>query len=176
MNGFAAQMVTRAFTVFARASEVGSLVYPHVPLLWFDHELEKSKGLGSHADGYVTVEQHNFIEESIGHFPDCPGADYAALYLSPAEGEEIAFLTYRILSHLYTLNDLIVSIGQRWLDGERWGCTVLKKGPSIGVWISAGLCCRVVPGQKVSSLPAVAVKLYETGNLVSHGPLLLQSE
>lgn len=61
MIGFAAHTVVRAFMAFVRAAEACLMAQQMSPYLWIDHELEKSKVLGSRTDGYAPLEQRTSL-------------------------------------------------------------------------------------------------------------------
>lgn len=80
-----------------------------------------------------------------------PGVDSASLYLSSVHEEAFHFWPASF-SPVFTASYLlVVFLGQTWMGGTHWICTVFNNGPSAGVCISGGLCRRGIPGFKAQS-------------------------
>lgn len=69
------------------------------PYVYFDHELEEVRVLGSCTYGYVELKQHTSLEASIRPRRDGPGADATALHRFQVEDRSFRFVTYIFLSH-----------------------------------------------------------------------------
>lgn len=136
---------------------------------------ESFKLSGYLADGYAPLGKPFFHEDSIRPMHQGPGVDTVALSCSSEEDEALSLLTYMLFFFCTASYLLLICIGQTSMAGMRWGCNVLNKAPSVGVWIAPGLCAWELQLKwTISSIP-ILNELDGTGMLVSSGPLPLQT-